>query len=145
MENNTPLDDVAAARNAAADRLVSPWWYHLVLGTVMAAYVVATSFQNPWVTLPAVVVLLVVVRVLMSAYQRLTGVWVDGLAPGPQRRWTFVMAAVLVVAMLTGIFLPRLADVCWPTYVIAALLVPATVVLGRRFDETLRRSLREGA
>jgi hypothetical protein len=145
MENIDPLQDVAAARAAAADRLVSPWWYHLTLGVMLAAYVVGLTLGGPLLDLLVLAALLGGVMVLMQAYRRVTGMWVTGLVEGPARRWSYAMGGAVFVVAVAATIVPRLTDTVWPMYVLAALLVPVTVVLGRRFDETLRRSIRESA
>ncbi|TCI98674.1 hypothetical protein [Aeromicrobium sp. IC_218] len=145
MENIDPLQDVSAARAAAADRLVSPWWYHLTLGLLLAAYVVGLTLGGPLLDLLVLVVFLGAVLLLIQAYRRATGMWVTGLVDGPARRWSYAMGGSVFVVALAATIVPRLTDTVWPMYVLAALLVPVTVVLGRRFDEALRQSIREQA
>lgn len=145
MENIDPLQDVAAARAAAADRLVSPWWYHLTLGLLVAAYVVGLTLGGPLLDLLVLLVFFAGLYLLVQAYRRTTGVWVDGLQSGPARRWSYAMGGSVFVVALAAVIVPRLTDTAWPMYVLAALLVPVTVVLGRQFDAAVRRGLREGA
>lgn len=144
MENIDPLADVAAARAAAADRLVTPWWYHLTLGLMLAAYVVGLTLGGVLLDLVVLLAFLGGVLLLVQAYRRTTGVWVDGLQSGPARRWSFAMGGSVFVVAVAAVVVPRLTDTVWPMYVLAALLVPVTVVLGHRFDEAVRRGLREG-
>lgn len=143
METNDPLQDVVAARAAAADRLVTPWWYHPALGLMLAVYVVGLSLGGVVLDLVLLLLFLGGVLLLVRAYRRMTGVWVDGMSAGPARRWALAMGAVIFVVAVAATVVPRLSDTVWPTYVLAALLVPVTVVLGRRFDEAVRRGLRE--
>ncbi len=144
MENIDPLQDVAAARAAAADRLVTPWWYHLTLGVMLAVYVVGLTLGGPLLDLLFLAVLFAGLYLLVRAYRRTTGVWIDGLQSGPARRWSYAMGGSVFVVALAAVIVPRLTDTVWPMYVLAGLLVPVTVVLGGRFDAAVRRELREG-
>src|SRR5699024_12311806 len=39
------LADVAASRGSVADRLVTPWWYHPILGALIAAIVLVNALH----------------------------------------------------------------------------------------------------
>lgn len=132
--------DVDTAR--LADRVVTPWWYHPVLGTVVA--VVALSPTLPPSATASVIALCVVVLVLLpAAYRRRYGVWVSEPAgPRSRRMFRWVMASI-VLGVVGGAVLGMVAPV-WAV-VPALLVLLAVVVLGRRYDEALREDLAAGA
>ncbi|HET6393633.1 MAG TPA: hypothetical protein VFG13_12495 [Blastococcus sp.] len=97
-----------ADRAALADRVVQPWWYDALLGLLVAGFVSSYSTRNVWVIAGALVLLLLGLRGLMAVYRRITGMWVNGLRPGPTYRaatvW-FVVYAVVVAAAAAFEFL----------------------------------------
>jgi hypothetical protein len=137
------LDEVARSRARLADRLVTPWWYHPALG-LMAGVLVATPAARSTAVTAAVLALYGVgVSLLVQAYRARTGVWVNGLRGGRASRWAVALGVVIAVAFLTGITLDKALD--WRAAPLAAGVVTglATVLLGRQFDESLRRELRQ--
>lgn len=124
-----------------ADRVVTPWWYHPVLGAVVA--VVALSSTLPPSAMASVIALCVVVLVLLpAAYRRRYGVWVSQPAgPESRRMFRWVMAAI-VLGVVGGALLGMVEPV-W-ALVPAVLVLVAVVVLGRRYDAALRRDLAAG-
>src|SRR5688572_10847683 len=80
MESDTPdgarasLNSVAAARAGLAGRLVTPWWYHPVLGLLVAQHVLAQGLENSNWTLPSALLLFTGCLTLVLAYRRRTGI-----------------------------------------------------------------------
>jgi hypothetical protein len=95
-------------RAALAERVVQPWWYDALLGLLVAGFLSSYATHDAWVISGALVVLLLGLRGLMALYRRITGVWVNGLRPGPTQRavkvW-FVVYAVVVAAAAVFEFL----------------------------------------
>jgi hypothetical protein len=79
-ELGTHIVAVRAGRSAAADRLVTPWWYHPILGLLMAGLLVAYGIGSMWVVGATLVIFLAGLAALVSAYRNQTGVWVSGSA-----------------------------------------------------------------
>ena len=97
-----------ANRAALADRAVQPWWYDALLGLLVAGLISSYSSRNVWVILGAFVVFALGLRGLMAIYRRITGMWVNGLRPGPTHRATtvwFVVYAVVIAAAAACEFL----------------------------------------
>lgn len=136
------LAAVSEARSAAADRIITPWWYHPALGLISAAYLVAASLGSPVVLALAVGLLVGSLAVLTRAYRRLTGIWVWGTAAGRATRWAYAMGATMGAAMIASLIFLNTTSLIWPTYALAAAAGVAIVLMGRRFDDTLRRELR---
>lgn len=139
------LTAIARARAAAADRLVTPWWYHPILGALLAGQLVAFSFGGTLVRLAGLAVLLAGIAVLVRAYTRLTGVWISGYDAGPASRWAYAMGAVTAVCFVISFLVARTTSLVWPTWCLAAVVLLGVVVLGHRFDAALRAQLRAGA
>ncbi|PZE38310.1 hypothetical protein [Curtobacterium sp. MCPF17_031] len=138
------LAAVDATRASVADRLVTPWWYHLALGLLAGAYLVGYALGDTVVRAAVLVVFFAGILALVSAYRRLTGVWVSGHRAGAATRWAVAMGVFDVVAVVAAIFVHEATGLLWPVWVLAVMVVVAMVVLGRRFDRRLRSELRQG-
>jgi len=140
------LSDVATSREAAAARLVTPWWYHPILGANLGALALAVALPISTVAVIAVCLASAIVSVTLAhIYQRLTGVWIGPNECGPRSRslwlaFAFVIALVLVAAGL--VHLLHLSSV-W-AWAVAAVCVVSTIVIGVRLDATLREEIRAG-
>ncbi|MBT0771957.1 hypothetical protein KIH74_23650 [Kineosporia sp. J2-2] len=147
MESNRAdeLTIIAEMRAAAADRLVTPWWYHPVLGALLGVYLVAFSLGGTVVRLVALVLFGAACAALVDVYRRSTGVWVNGLDAGPAGRWAKGLGLAVLVLMVVSGSLAYWTGLVWPVLGIAVVVFALTVVLGRRFDEALRAQLRAGA
>lgn len=149
METQPPPDDAVAAldlvhhaRTALADRLVTPWWYHPVLGLLLGAFLASYAVGSGLAIGIGVVLYGVGVGMLTRRYRQITGVWVNGLRAGSASRWAWALGAVALVAFLAGLGLDRGLGQRWGLPAAGLLVAVATVVLGRRFDEALRAQLR---
>ncbi len=140
--DDASLEAVAAARRAAADRLITPWWYHPVLGALFAGYAVAISLGEPWVLVIAMVVFFGGLALLVGAYRRKTGIWLSGYQGGRAARWAYVMGLAGALA-IAGAVLLSFADAPdgWVWGVAVAMGV-AIVPIGRQYDRELRADLR---
>ena len=146
MENQPAeqLALIAAARAAVADRLTTPWWYHPILGLLLAGYLVTLSLGGTVVRAVAVVLFVVALGVLASTYRRLTGVWVSGFDAGGASRWAKALGVLAALAIATSWSVVYWTELTWPVWCLAAVMFVSTVVLGRRFDTALRAELRAG-
>jgi len=137
------LDSITATRTRIADRLVTPWWYHPILGAILGALVISPSIARPWNT---VVVGLAAagVGVLVQSYRRRTGVWVGGFSLPGTRRWAWLLVAVALCCFMVGLAAAdahnRLAAM-----IAAAVAAAAVVLIGPRFDAAARAELRREA
>lgn len=134
------LDLVDQARSDLADRLVTPWWYYLILGLIEAGFIVSFALPTVWRILP-VVLGCAALGVLVRAYSRVTGLGFSEnywkLAGG----WPVAVLGVVVAALLVVLVL----DQFWVTMVTAMVVFAAIIVLGRRADATIRARLRASA
>ena len=112
MESDSGAMDATAAaaelaaldadRAALAERVVQPWWFDALLGLLVAGFISSYSSHDIRVIMGALVLFGAAIHGLMAIYRRITGLWVNGLRPGPTRRairvWFVVYALVLGAA-----------------------------------------------
>src|SRR4051794_32236554 len=103
MENDAIDREAAAAQLAAlhadraalADRVLQPRWYDVCLGLLLFGFLSSYAADSLWVTFPALVLFGAGIGALVTAYKRITGVWVSA---GPRVVWTWTAAVLLVLA-----------------------------------------------
>src|SRR3954470_8376080 len=136
------LRAVEEQRARMGDRVVTPWWYHPALGLLLGGFVASLSLRSGLVEVAALAVFAVGAGLLVHAYRRITGVWVSGFRKGPAGRVSLAMLAVLYALVVAAGALEYAYDVRGAVAVAGAVVVPVTIVFGRRFDVTLREELR---
>ena len=128
-------------RAALAGRIVTPWWYHPALGVITATFAGAHVFPGAG-ALTAIALGVGAIPALISLYARQTGVVVTKPAGPHSRRLLGTMLVVVVVAMTCAlVFKLTHVDPLWGLAPAMVTFV-ATIVLGRRYDEALRRETR---
>src|SRR5689334_5374879 len=133
------LDLVAASRSELADRLVTPWWYHPVLGVLIASLVAAPAAHSKAVWFATTIFLVNSSLALARTYRRMTGVWVSGTNAGRASRWAYALGAVFALALGLSALASLKFDL-WPVSIaIAIAQIPVTVLVGRHFDTVYRR------
>jgi hypothetical protein len=145
MENDAIDRDTAAAQLAAlqasraalADRVLQPWWYDVALGLLLFAFLASYAFDSLWVTFPALVVFGAGLGALVSAYRRITGVWVN-VTGRALAWWGVAVVAVLVPAFV----LAEGYDQHWAMVVAGAVFGVALVVFGRLWGRAYAAELR---
>jgi hypothetical protein len=136
---------VTASRAEVADRLITPWWYHPALGLLVAGVVAAPAARSLVVLYGAPLLCALGCAVLATVYSRMTGVWINGFNAGRASRWAVALGVVNAGAIVLGGAVTMAFD-WWPVpLVLAVLVVPVTVVLGRQFDAAIRAELRKRA
>lgn len=139
-EARAALDSLGADAAQLAGRLESPWWYHLTLGTLVAAAICAQAVPG---VLGLTVIALVIIWVpfLMQAYTSRYRISMTRPAGPRSRRMLLLIIAVLVLLMGAGLVL-KLASLplAWALLPAAAGFL-TTVLLGRRYDVVLRAEI----
>lgn len=147
-EARAALSDVDSARQSLADRLITPWWYHPSLGVIIGAIVLTAALDTPnLVRLPVALAAAVGIGLLVGAYQRLIGLWVDMRNLGPtSRKWWLVYAVVVVIVVGLSLVPTATGDALpwWVATLLAVTAVVNTVALGRRIDSAMREEIRTG-
>ncbi len=147
MENNdvrsarAALSAIDAARAAAAERLITPWWYHPILALLAAGVSPASALGGEVGSIVILLIILFGMGLLIGSYKRLTGVWISGFAAGRASWWAVALTVVLFAMFATAYFLHSVSGVVWPVWAAAAVTFVAVIVLGRSFDVTLQASL----
>ncbi|MGY5885206.1 hypothetical protein [Modestobacter lacusdianchii] len=131
------LAALQADRAALADRVVPPWWYDVTLGLLLFGFLSSYALDSLWVTLPALVVFGGALAAMVSAYKRITGVWVN-IDARSMAVWTGIVLVVLVPAFV-------LADGHghhWVMVPAGAVLGVAVALMGRRWSRAYAAELR---
>ncbi len=98
------LAEVQKGRDAAARRLPTPWWYHPLLGLVLA--MIVSSFALPATERTVVLGLAIAAELaLLWLYRRLTGVWLNTLSIDGMRGPAAVMCGMAVALLLLALAL----------------------------------------
>ena len=132
---------MAGSRAELADRLVTPWWYHPVPGVLVGGLIAAQA-------LPALGSLLVLplhgvgLGLLVAAYRRRTGLWISGFHPASPKGPLWAVVGVVAALLVAAAVLDEGFGITAAPVVAGVLAVPVVVVVGRRYDEALRASLR---
>lgn len=136
-EARATLDAMDTDATQLAERLVTPWWYHALLGAAVALAI--GSLMIPQVH-PAAVIPFVVIwmPVMLTAYTSRWGVAAPRAAGRRSRRALLLCLAVLGVIVAFAVLLPTTALSPWWGALPAAAGCGATVVLGRHRDAVLR-------
>lgn len=147
MENHTGPAEARAALDSLdsdgarlAARVVTPWWYHPILGAIVAVIVAAQALPGTWsVTLPPVSI--IAILLLMHAYKKHSGVATTQPAGPRSKRLLLVTAGIMILALTSAVALKLTGSSPWWVMISAAIAALATVVLGRRYDAALRAEL----
>ena len=137
-EARAALSAIEAGRTAAAERLVSPLWYHPILGILVAGFLAAVTSRSIIVTLIAFPIFFAGAFALVSVYKRITGLWISGFNAGRASWWAVAMSVSLIV-----LFSLAYAQI-WSVLAAAITAFITVNVFGLLFDRTLRASLRAG-
>lgn len=136
------LAEVQAANAELARRAVAPVWYHPALGllaggmiVVLAAPVAATLIYVLFFALSA--------GLLVAAYRRHTGLWINGYRKGRTRWVTIAMAATYAVIAVGCLWLARERGMTWAPYVGGALVAVVVTAAGFLWEVAFRRDLRD--
>lgn len=130
------------ARLAAA--LVTPWWYHPLLGAIIAMLVAAQVLPGA-IGMTCIVIGLVALALLPQFYARRYGVSVSKPAGQRSRGLLFVFVGLTVAVMAAGLML-KLAELD-PVWVLLPMAIACvgSILIGRRYDAALRQELARSA
>jgi hypothetical protein len=137
------LATVDDTRAQLADRLITPVWYHPTLGLLAGGLIAIAELKNLAVFVAALLVYAVGCGVLVSSYRRLTGIWVGGLRRGPAGRISIQLIGALYVIAGVAAVLGLAVGVPGAFLAGGVAAFVSVVVFGRRFDDALRRELRD--
>jgi membrane associated rhomboid family serine protease len=147
QEAQAALAAVEQSRSDIADRLITPWWYHPILGVLIGGLVTVALIGVPTMVLLGVLAVYAAgIAGLMAAYRRKARVWVGGFDGGPRSRrsLTLLFASILAIAILGAAFSIGM-EIRWTAPITGLVVAVVLTIRGRRFDEVLRAELRESA
>jgi hypothetical protein len=136
------LASLRAGRAAMADRAMQPWWYDALLGLLVFELIASHSFDT-WVTMVAVLVFSLGIFGLVTAYQRMTGFWVNGLRSGMTSWAIWVWFVLYAVVLASAAAAEHLLDVRYAMVVGGAVLGVAIAVLSRWWTRLFIAELRD--
>lgn len=142
-EARAALDAVTSTQSRIAERLATPWWYHPILGLLLAQFVavVAAHDEPRWLWGLSALILGLGCVALIWAYQAQTGLWVTQPAG---RRSQLLLACHLGVVVLFAVLAVGF-ERTWVTVVCAIGVLLAVALLGPRYDAAVRRDMTEQA
>ncbi|PLR28019.1 hypothetical protein SGCZBJ_06655 [Caulobacter zeae] len=137
------LAEVEAANADLARRARAPIWYHPALG-LLAGGLVAVQGQAVLLMLGAYLVFVVGLLLLVRAYKRRTGLWINGYRAG-RTRWVSVVLAVLTaLSVLGSAWLTREHGLAAGPLVVGATIAVIVTIGGFVWEAAFRRDLRDG-
>ncbi|ASK65713.1 hypothetical protein CFK39_07530 [Brachybacterium avium] len=136
-EARAALGALDADASQLAERLVSPWWYHLILGGLVAAAIGAQAL--PGVPAISVIVLVIIwIPFMMQSYTSRYRISMTRPA-GPRSRRMLLLILALLALLMGSVALLKVASLLQRWVLLpAAVGFLVTVVLGRRYDAVLR-------
>lgn len=140
----TALTDVQQARTQSAVRLVTPWWYHPVLGAAIPILLLGIALASDQQFLLAMLLAVGLVVADVWAYTKLTGIWIGPGQAGPRSRRIWFGFAVLLVVLLLVAVSARVFELPWLGLAAALIGLTCVVLVGRRLDGALRAEIRRG-
>jgi hypothetical protein len=147
METEGLDRDVAAAQLAAlqadraalADRVLQPWWYDVALGLLVFGLLGSYAFDSLWVTFPAVVLFLAGLVALVSAYKRITGLWVQAGS-----RAKLLWGGLVALVWIPSLVLVEEYGLHWVAVVAGAVLGVAAGSMSRIWGRACAARMRAG-
>lgn len=146
FEDSTPdaLSDVRRDSERLAQRVTTPWWYHVALAAITMALVgaIAAPFTLTSILIAGAVIALAALGVL---YRRVSGLDIP-MPAGPRSTRMFRLVMVLLVVTMGAALVIYIAE--WSRWWV---LIPVVAVgigvwlLGVAYDRALRDDLTEDA
>lgn len=138
------LDALSADGARLASRVVTPWWYHTILGLVMAVIVVSQALPGT-TSLIVVAIGIVMMPLLAVTYARRYGIWITQPAGSRSKRVLWLIFGIGLLAMTASLAI-RITGISlgW-ALVPAGVVLVATILIGRHYDTVLRDELAQGA
>ena len=149
MENESSTPDPAEAARALeqlgiddgrlASKIVTPGWYHPVLGLIIAVIVASLAF-GLW-AFPACIVAMLALVLLTLAYTRRYGVGAPKSSGQRSRTIIAALSALVGVAFVSSLVIGFVPIAPWFAVIPGAVVFVATILLGRSYDDALRREI----
>lgn len=136
------LAELRAANEDLARRAVAPVWYHpalgLLLGGLIALQGASLPFMGAYYALFSIALVM-----LVAAYKKHTGLWVNGYRAGRTRVVAIGLGATFTVLALGSIWLQRNAGMTSAPLIGGVIVAVITTVGGFVWEAAFRRDLRD--
>lgn len=138
------LAEVEAAKADMAQRAKAPTWYHPALGLLIGG-LIAVQGQPVQVMLGFYAVYIAGLVLLMRAYKRHTGLWINGYRAGRTRWVAFGLAGLGMLGAVISIWLVRERGLTQAPFVFGAIVAVIVTIGGFVWEAAYRADLRDGA
>jgi hypothetical protein len=138
------LAEVEAANTDLAERAKAPTWYHPALGLLMGGMVAAQGLPIVG-KIACYLVFAAGLSLLMRAYKRHTGMWINGYRAG-RTRWVAIgLAAIATLCMLIAVWLERERGLIYAPLAFGAIVAVIVTIGGFVWEAAFRADLRDGS
>lgn len=137
------LAEVEAANSDLAERAKAPVWYHPALGLLVGGVVAAQGLPTVG-KIAAYLVFAAGLFLLMRAYKRHTGLWINGYRAGRTRWVAGSLALLATLGMLMAVWLQRERGLTAASMVFGALIAVIVTIGGFVWEAAFRADLRDG-
>jgi hypothetical protein len=138
------LAEVDAAQADMAQRAKAPLWYHPALGLLIGGLIAVQGQATP-VMLAVYAAYVAGLVLLMRAYKRRTGLWINGYRAG-RTRWVAIgLAALGMLGALISVWLLRERGLTLAPLVFGTIVAVIVTVGGFVWEAAYRADLRDGA
>ncbi|MCY1645686.1 hypothetical protein OVA11_00975 [Caulobacter sp. SL161] len=137
------LAEVQAAGEDLARRARAPVWYHPALGLLMGG-LIAVQTQPLLLVFGYYALFVLGLLLLVRAYKRHTGLWINGYRAGRTRWVALIMVALVALAMLLAVWLVRERGLTLAPLVFGALVAVLVAMGGQIWQAAFRADLRDG-
>ena len=137
------LAEVEAARAELARRAVAPLWYHPALGLLTGGLVAVQGTQLSFVGAYYAAFSIGLVM-LVAAYRKRTGLWINGYRPGRTRVVAIGLAVTVALIMVGVLWLQRTAGIAWAPLLGGGIAAVIVTIGGFVWEAAFRRDLAEG-
>lgn len=139
-EAREALDRLNQDGEILARRVVTPWWYHVGLAAIIFTMIGSQALPGV-ASITLVALAIVAIPVLTLTYSRLYGISTSYRGGPRSTRILIATIAVLAIGMISALAIKIIGASPWWVLIPAGLAALATVILGRRYDDTLRAEL----
>lgn len=137
------MAEVEAANADLAERAKAPTWYHPALGLLMGGIVAAQGLPIVG-KIAAYLVFAAGLALLVRAYKRHTGMWINGYRAGRTRWVAGGLAVLATLSMLIAVWLQRERGLTAAPLVFGALIAVIVTIGGFVWEAAFRADLRDG-
>ncbi|TFD91419.1 hypothetical protein [Cryobacterium serini] len=142
-EARRALEQLGADRGRAAVRITAPWWYQLIEGLLLAAFVLCFALDDAgfYIGASAIGFIYISLGLLRPVFTRTTAEpWSDA------RTWRagLVQVAVILPIIVVSVLAHRQFDLLWILVATAAVVLVLKLALGARMERAFARSVVQG-